>query len=111
MGSSPPPKRQPGNILPDQPAQFVSMLDAPRHAVSLITAKNNQRREAKRIRSLSEFQAIVECMFRRENRYDPRSVCFRSEIDRHMTKVRLFAATDRAIRHEDEPSKRSHFPH
>ena len=50
-------------------------------------------------------------MFRRQYRHNVRAIRFCSQIDHYMPEIRLLAAADRAIRHEDETIPRRDSPH
>jgi hypothetical protein len=104
-------QRHARNLLADEPAELIRMFDATWRIIAFIAAENDKRAEAQRIGPLREFQTVLQRMLRRQDRHNVRPVRFGSEIDRHVTQVRLLTPTDGAIGHEHKPAKRRDFPH
>jgi len=87
------------------------MLDAARSVVAFVAAQHNHRGKAESVRALCEFEAILERVFRRQDRDDAGTVRLGAKIDRDMPQVGLFAPADCAIGHEHKPPERRYLAH
>src|SRR6185295_1182212 len=91
-------KRQPWNLLTDELPQLVGVLDASGNRIALVAADHHHRGKTQGIGSLRKPEAIIQRMFGRENRNNPRAVCFGAKVDGNVPEIRLFAAADRPVR-------------
>src|SRR5206468_803226 len=106
VGTCPTSQRNAGDILSYEPPQLVCMLDATRRVVAFIATKHDERREAKRVRSLRKLEAVFEGMFGRQDGNDEGALRLRPNVDGHVPQVRFFAAANGTVCQKNETTKR-----
>src|SRR5439155_3971458 len=83
--------------LAQERSELPSVLDAPRDADALIAAEHDERLKPVLVRAVGIRQAVLERMFRRQDRHDVLARCVAAEIDDEVPQIVFFALADGAV--------------